>query len=285
MRSGSIIAEITSGCVILALLCAGFAGEALAAGPSLIEMAASDARARLADISDARGQGGLELAGRGEDAVFFYAQAPALAALAARGVPYSVLREDASGLELYRVPKASAVTRAEVEQTGEIIFEDQSFYLVAAEAGGDGAVYGLPAKQRLVSTVEPGLPLKTLKPAEAPQYVPQAYSSAVQGVVDEVSATNLYNLVAGLSGEFAVIIDGSPYTIATRYSTTDGCRMAAEYLREQFEALGLQAEYDYFNFRKVLYAVDFPVDASEGWAVGGSLILHTADEGGVWAKQ
>jgi photosystem II stability/assembly factor-like uncharacterized protein len=285
MPSGRTIAGITSGFAVLALLCAGAVASAMAAGPSLIEVGASDARARLADLAAARNEGSLELVGRGEDVVFFYAQAPALAALADRGVPYSVLREDAEDVELYLVPKSSLVNRNAVEQTGTIIFEDGSFYLVATAVEGGEAVYGLPAKQRLVSPAEPGLPLETLRPAEAPRFAPQAYSSTIQSIVDLVSQTNLYNQVAGLSGEVAVTVDGAPYTIDTRYSTTVDCRQAAEYLREQFEALGLDAEYDYFNFRKVLYGVDFPVDDSEGWAVGGSVILHTSDQGAVWSKQ
>lgn len=285
MPSDRTIAEITSSLVVLALLCVGVAGPAMSAGPGLIDIKASDAEARFADVKAVCAQGVLKLVGRGEDAAFFYAWAPALATLADRGVPYSVVLEDAEGLDLYLVPKASQVDRGAVERTSTIILEDESFYLVATDIEGSEAVYGLPAKQRLGSPADPGLPLKILRPAEAPSLAPQAYSPAVQTLADSVSQTNLYSQVAGLSGEFAVTVDGAPYTILTRYSPTLGCRQAAEYLREQFEALGVDVEYDYFNFRKVVYGVDFPVDNSEGWAVGGSLILHTPDQGGTWYRQ
>jgi len=99
-----------------------------------------------------------------------------------------------------------------------------------------------------------------------------------------VCSSDLYNLLRGLSGEQAVTIDGAPYTISTRYSTTDGCRQSAQWLKEQFEGMGIATEFEYFNFRKYLHAIYFPEDNLTGWAVGGSIILRTDDGGQVWDR-
>ena len=115
--------------------------------------------------------------------MFFYARAGGPGGFGGpRACPIRCCARTRRAWSSYLVPKAPAVTRTEVAQTGEIIFEDDVLLPCRRRSPrGDGAVYGLPAKQRLVSTVEPGLPLKTLKPAEAPAVpVPQAYSSAVQ---------------------------------------------------------------------------------------------------------
>jgi subtilisin-like proprotein convertase family protein len=50
-----------------------------------------------------------------------------------------------------------------------------------------------------------------------------------------------------LSGEVEVTIDGQPYTIVTRHSYEEGNAKAAEWILEQFEALGIPAEYHYFD--------------------------------------
>jgi photosystem II stability/assembly factor-like uncharacterized protein len=284
MLSDRTIAVFTRIWAVLAVLSVAGA-PALAAGPGLIEIEAEEAAAHISDLRSACGEGLVSLIGRGETAAFFYLWPDGAPALSARGVTYSVVLEDVEGLDLYLVPKASGVERPAVAEVSTVVLEDGSFYLVAAPAEGGEAVFGLPAKQRLASPSDPGLPLKTLLPAEAPAFAPQAYSALVQALADAVSQTNLYNQVAGLSGEFAVTIDGAPYTIRTRYSPTPGCKQAAAYLKEQFEALGLETEYDYFNFRKTITGLDFPVDNSEGWAVGGSIILHTVDQGASWWKQ
>ncbi|MFZ1947570.1 MAG: M20/M25/M40 family metallo-hydrolase [bacterium] len=240
----------------------------------------------LESLRGAIGRGYLKLAGRGDDAGFFYAWEPAPGILADEGVAYSVILEDLGGADLYLVPRTHLADRADVAAVAAILREDASFWLVAAKEEDALGIYGLPAKQRLVGPLETGLPLKVARQAsEAPAYQAYSYDPAIQALVDSVSESNLYDRLSTLSGEDQALIGGEPYTILTRYSPVPGCRQAGQYLLEQFQAIGVSAEYDYFNFRKFLYSVTFPVDDVDGWVVGGSVILHTGDGGQVWAKQ
>ncbi len=286
MASKRKTAGVVSILALLALI--GIAGVSSGAvgKPGLIEVKASDIQANLRSFRLAQNEGYLRLAGKGEKEGFFYAWPQGLRSLEAQGIAYSVLIGDVSNLEIYLVPKVRGADLATVQQVSEIIREDGSFYLVSVKPEDAAGVHGLPAKQMLPLPSEAGLPLRAEQmAAEAPAYETLSYSQQIQALVDSVSQASLYNYLGGLSGEHQVTIGGVPYTISTRYSTEYGCRQAAQWLKEQFEGMGIQAEYDYFNFRKYMQSVDFPVDNLTGWAIGGSMILHTDDGGQVWDKQ
>ena len=251
----------------------------------LIEIKAADLESHLDALKTVGENGTVKLAGREEDASFFYAWDAALHELDAKGVPYELLTTDLAGLDLYLVPKTADVTSSTLQAISRVITEADSYCLVSVEPGKAAGVQALREKQLLPGPYETGIPFKVLEAAPAaPRAEAMTYNPRIQAMVDAVSATNLNYLLSGLSGEHAVTIGGLPYTISTRYSTTDGCRQAAQWLKEQFEAMGIQADYDYFNFRKYIQAVSFPVDNLNGWAVAGSLILHTDDGGLVWDK-
>ena len=104
-------------------------------------------------------------------------------------------------------------------------------------------------------------------------------------IVDQVSTSNLYDLLNDLTGENSVTIGGEIYTINTRYSPEMMCRRAGQFIKEQFEGLGLAAEYDYFNFRTNMKSIIFPFDDQEGWAVGKrTTVIHTEDGGDLWVE-
>lgn len=286
MPSRRAFAGLTTSLVILGLSCLLLAGPAAGAGPAVIEIAGDDIDAHLGALESAVQAGDLQLAGRTEDAGFFYAWQPAIRLLEAGGIAYSVVLGDAGEAELYLVSKACVAEPADLAQRAAIISESGSFFLVSVKPDEAFGIYNLAAKKRLPFPTESSLPLRVERKAgEAVEAAAFSYSSAIQEMADQVSQTNLYNLLRGLSGEDDVLIGGEPYDITTRYSPTPQCRKAADYLKEQFEAMGLAAEYDYFNFRKFLYGVEFPEDGLDGWAVGGSVVLHTTDGGNSWIKQ
>jgi photosystem II stability/assembly factor-like uncharacterized protein len=264
----------------------GLVGEpGLPGGPALLEVKAGAIETNLEALRAVERQGALKLAGRVEDAGFFYAWAPALQALRNRGIAYSILLENTDGSDIYLVPKMSGVDRTAMEGISRVIAEAGSSYLVAVRPDGSAGILALRAKQLLAGPTEAGLPLLSARSvSEMRSRQAMTYNPRIQALVDSVSQTSLYDMLGGLSGEHQVTIGGAPYTISTRYSSTDGNRQAAQWLKEQFEAMGVQADYDYFNFRKVLQAVDFPVDNLSGWTVGGSMILHTDDGGLAWDK-
>jgi photosystem II stability/assembly factor-like uncharacterized protein len=285
MPSHGVKALISIGLVTI-VLAGVIPVQALSGEPALIGIKAQDIDSSMGSLKQAIGRGYLKLAGRGEDAGFFYAWDPAPGILADEGVAYSIILEDLGGVDLYLVPKTHRMDRADVAAVSTLLREDASFWLVAVKEEDALGVYGLPAKQRLAGPFEPGLPLKVARQAsEEPAYQAYSYNPAIQALVDSVSESELYERLSGLSGENQVLVGGDPYTILTRYSPTPGCRNAGQYLLEQFQAAGVSAEYDYFNFRKFLLSVTFPADDVDGWAVGGSVILHTDDGGQVWAKQ
>lgn len=72
--------------------------------------------------------------------------------------------------------------------------------------------------------------------------MPQGAADAViRSMIEAVSPEELTQYVAELSGEQDVWIHGEPARILTRYSGTAGAGLAAGYLREHHEALGLDA--------------------------------------------
>ena len=281
------VAVFSIGLLVCCIFCFSTIASS-AEGPRMIGVKASEVESHLKIFSEAVQRGGLELAGRDDATGFFYAWDRGLVLLEGEGISYSILAQDAGRMEFYLVPRISGIERADVAASATIVFEDDSAYLVASEPEAAGAVHALPAKQRLALPSDGSLPLRTFRPMEeipAQRALSYSYSPAIQTLVDAVSPTNLYDRLSDLSGENQVLIGGAPYTISTRYSPTQSCRDAAAYLLEQFQALGISAEYDYYNFRKVLTEIVFPVDASDGWTIGGSALLHTYDGGQEWLKE
>lgn len=64
--------------------------------------------------------------------------------------------------------------------------------------------------------------------------------TAIAGMIEQVSQTEVFSLTGGLSGEWPVTIAGSLYTIEDRYTDGEGSlEMATEYVSEQFTGFGL----------------------------------------------
>ena len=74
-----------------------------------------------------------------------------------------------------------------------------------------------------------------------------AYSPLVDSLINEVTETGISTLLEQLSGEVPVLIGGVEHTIVTRHSNTSDNAMAALWIKEQFEDMGLATEYHTFN--------------------------------------
>ncbi len=68
---------------------------------------------------------------------------------------------------------------------------------------------------------------------------PMDYNAAIQGIIDQVTSQKVYDYTAGLSGVNSVVIGGSPYTIATRHTSSGvPIQKATQYVGEFMTGLG-----------------------------------------------
>jgi len=88
----------------------------------------------------------------------------------------------------------------------------------------------------------------------------------IEEIISQVTEFSVANFDSGLSGEFEVSIGGEPYTLLTRYSPTEGCLKAGQYLKERFEDYGLDVDYHYY-FSGYLRGVAVHADGDRGWAI------------------
>jgi hypothetical protein len=67
----------------------------------------------------------------------------------------------------------------------------------------------------------------------------------VQAMIDQVDSSTAYNYVGGLSGAWAITVNGSPYTLYSRYSyDAMPIKKATRFVHDHFESLGLAVDYD-----------------------------------------
>ncbi|HFD39399.1 MAG TPA: M28 family peptidase, partial [Anaerolineae bacterium] len=70
----------------------------------------------------------------------------------------------------------------------------------------------------------------------------------VQQMIDQVDADTVYSMTGELTGEWAAIVGGSPYTITNRNTYGgDPIQHATQYVYEHFQADGLDASYHVWN--------------------------------------
>ncbi len=266
-----------------------FSGMAAAlGGPAyLVEIDLRGVEAPALRALDGPGFDGLRLAGRTAGTVFLHASAEDLGRLAEAGVEFDVIAEESRDLEYYIVGDDPGLEEALEWSEAEVLLDRRDYRLIAVSPPASFWIHRLPSKRRLGSADGPAAPLR-LAEGMSVEAAPGVftYSPAVQSMVDLVSQSRLYETVRELSGETSVTVGGLDYTIDTRYSPTQLCKVAGLYLKERFEALGLETEIHYFNFLRTLKSMHFPAGGAKGWSVGrNGVILHTEDSGGVWDTQ
>ena len=74
-----------------------------------------------------------------------------------------------------------------------------------------------------------------------------AYSPLVDSLVNEVTELSISTLLEQLSGEVPVMIGGDEITLESRHSNSSFNPLAAQWIKEQFEAMGIPTEYHTFN--------------------------------------
>jgi len=90
------------------------------------------------------------------------------------------------------------------------------------------------------------LDAEILQPPSTPDVITS--SPLVQDMVFQVNSNTLYNQVGNLSGEWAVIINGSPYYIFSRFTYSDiPIKKATRFAYEYFQSIGLPVDYHYYT--------------------------------------
>ncbi len=74
-----------------------------------------------------------------------------------------------------------------------------------------------------------------------------AYSPLVDSLKNEITEASVTGLLEELSGEVPVMIGGDEHTLVTRHSYSPFNALAAQWIYEQFEAMGIPVEYHYFG--------------------------------------
>jgi hypothetical protein len=76
-----------------------------------------------------------------------------------------------------------------------------------------------------------------------------AYDSDIQDMVNSINQTDLNNYVGNLSGEWAVSIGGSDYTITSRHTASGTpVQKATQYVYEYMQGLGLSVSYHNWTY-------------------------------------
>ncbi len=73
------------------------------------------------------------------------------------------------------------------------------------------------------------------------------YSPVVDSLINLITEESISNLDLKLSGELPVLVGGDEYTILSRHSYDANNAIAAQWIYEQFENLGIEVEYQSFG--------------------------------------
>jgi photosystem II stability/assembly factor-like uncharacterized protein len=108
----------------------------------------------------------------------------------------------------------------------------------------------------------------------------------VELILASVSGDSVWKRISELSGNEPAFINGTPYTLLTRYSLSPMNDQAAEYIREQFEDCGLDVEFSGCVMGKYDFNSGDFADSNYGWVVGTTQrVFKTWDGGQTWIRQ
>ncbi len=209
--------------------------------------------------------------------------------LAKKGISFQVLDKEAGVGEYYFV-WAKPFERIDLRQP-ELTLKSTILFIDADMA----LVKGNPKKiEELASS---GFSIRKIErkplPWETKEYLPTyikslspGYDPLIDTLIHRVQPSKLLTWVDDLSGEDTVLIGGLVDSIKTRYSYSDGIFKAAHFLKEKFEEMGVNAEFDTVQFAPTEFFVDFACSpgGQKAWTVslyGG--IAKTTNGGDSWA--
>lgn len=151
------------------------------------------------------------------------------------GAPLQVLDPDITQGLIYWVLPPHGRPQLDWSEFGALLFYDgeQALLRMATEQvellAQQGAEIVLLTFQPLVVADQPVVAIRE----------PLNYNVAIQAMIDQVTSQKVYDYTAGLSGVSAVMVGGSPYTIATRHTSSGvPIQKATQYVGEFMAGLG-----------------------------------------------
>ena len=162
--------------------------------------------------------------------------------LDAAGLEYQLLDADLRGAQYYLAYLRASQTAPAWDEYGQLLLAGDDYILLRSTP---------EVATRLGAAVR-GIRAITLTPKPLPDLDAQADSFPevvipdpfVQGIIDQVTESEIYNLTAGLSGETLVSVGGAPYDINTRHTDSgEPIQKATQYVGEYLGDLGLAVEY------------------------------------------
>ncbi len=162
-------------------------------------------------------------------------------ALAGAGLTYQVLDPDLSSGTYYLAQAAPGQTAPNFSSFGQVLLTTSHGVLLKMDPTKVGSLTRAGVELRLV----------TLTPKPLPEFKPQPVSPAaiepdpvIQGMINQVTATQVYTYDRQLAGELPVWVDDDWYTITSRYTYSGTpIQKATSYVGQHMQDLGLDVEY------------------------------------------
>lgn len=163
--------------------------------------------------------------------------------LALRGYAYTVLDAAPQGASYYLLYGLPAELR-QAEAISPLLVVEGRHAVLRATPEQAALLDAVGVRQMLLEPHTIVVPPQELQALQPLAITPRP---AIQDMVDQLTATTLYDYVGKLSGEQSAIIGGEPYTILTRYTpTSQPIQKATRFVYEHLQALGLPVGYDYY---------------------------------------
>jgi PKD repeat protein len=160
--------------------------------------------------------------------------------LALAGLSYRVLDSDTRGSTYYFANLMPGRPAPDWSAYGRLLLDDGAGLLLRMAPAAAERLTLAGVELRML-TFDPK-PLPLVQEWSAPTVITP--DPLIQSMMDQVISTTVYQYDGDLSGEWPVIIGGSPYTITTRntYSGTP-IQKATQFVGEHLQGLGLDVEY------------------------------------------
>lgn len=170
------------------------------------------------------------------------------AGLVNRGFALTILDDDASAAQ-YAMLFGQPAELAQAAALTPLLLVEGRQALVRATPDLMDTFAGLALRPRLLQLHPLVITPQTQAPARPTTIAP---NPLVQEMLDQVDTDLLYKYVGDLSGEWDVIIEGSPYRLDSRYTRTGTpIKKATRYMYEYFQSLGMMVDYHYYTLSGV----------------------------------